>query len=163
MADPLLQGQYPMRGLYQALAVAAMCLQEQASTRPLIGDVVTALTYLASQTYDPSVHLAHSNRFGPSTPGRDKKERERRASDDQAGPRTSRQSSLKSPHRQDSPDTHLKDGWARVSNGALEDAGSGRKHHIDDWEKNDNGQRDSPGSGGRTPRRLHRASSSVHD
>ncbi|XP_078440504.1 protein kinase superfamily protein [Wolffia australiana] len=54
MADPLLQGLYPMRGLYQALAVAAMCLQEQAATRPLIGDVVTALSYLASQTYDPS-------------------------------------------------------------------------------------------------------------
>ncbi|GMI64601.1 hypothetical protein like AT5G18610 [Hibiscus trionum] len=53
MADPLLQGCYPMRGLYQALAVAAMCLQEQAATRPLIGDVVTALTYLASQTYEP--------------------------------------------------------------------------------------------------------------
>ncbi|GER56337.1 protein kinase superfamily protein [Striga asiatica] len=51
MADPLLQGRYPMRGLYQALAVAAMCLQEQAATRPLIGDVVTALSYLASQTY----------------------------------------------------------------------------------------------------------------
>ncbi|XP_010546918.1 PREDICTED: serine/threonine-protein kinase CDL1-like [Tarenaya hassleriana] len=54
MADPLLQGRYPMRGLYQALAVAAMCLQEQAATRPLIGDVVTALTYLASQSYDPN-------------------------------------------------------------------------------------------------------------
>ncbi|MFS7943683.1 putative protein kinase RLK-Pelle-RLCK-VIIa-1 family [Helianthus anomalus] len=53
MADPLLQGRYPVRGLYQALAVAAMCLQEQAATRPLIGDVVTALTYLASQPYDP--------------------------------------------------------------------------------------------------------------
>ncbi|XP_042412869.1 serine/threonine-protein kinase PBL27-like [Zingiber officinale] len=54
MADPLLQGRYPMRSLYQALAVAAMCLQEQAATRPLIGDVVTALSYLASQIYDPN-------------------------------------------------------------------------------------------------------------
>lgn len=54
MADPLLQGRYPIRGLYQALAVAAMCLQEQAATRPLIGDVVTALSYLASQIYDPN-------------------------------------------------------------------------------------------------------------
>ncbi|CAN6200390.1 unnamed protein product [Urochloa humidicola] len=53
MADPALEGQYPSRGLYQALAVAAMCVQEQPSMRPLIGDVVTALTYLASQTYDP--------------------------------------------------------------------------------------------------------------
>ncbi|KAL6006421.1 Serine/threonine-protein kinase pbs1 [Asimina triloba] len=54
MADPRLDGQYPPRGLYQALAVASMCLQEQATTRPLIADVVTALSYLASQTYDPN-------------------------------------------------------------------------------------------------------------
>ncbi|KAH7653057.1 Non-specific serine/threonine protein kinase protein [Dioscorea alata] len=46
MADPLLEGNYPVKGLYQALAVAAMCLQQEASTRPLIGDVVTALEYL---------------------------------------------------------------------------------------------------------------------
>lgn len=53
MADPVLQGQYPVRGLYQALAVAAMCVQEQPNMRPLIADVVTALSYLASQKYDP--------------------------------------------------------------------------------------------------------------
>lgn len=52
MADPVLQGQYPVRGLYQALAVAAMCVQEQPAMRPLIADVVTALTYLASQLYN---------------------------------------------------------------------------------------------------------------
>lgn len=59
-----------MRGLYQALAVAAMCLQEQAATRPLIGDVVTALSYLASQSYDPNAAGAHNSRAGggPSTP-----------------------------------------------------------------------------------------------
>ncbi|CAA0826527.1 Protein kinase superfamily protein [Striga hermonthica] len=50
MADPLLEGNYPAKGLYQALAVAAMCLQEEASTRPLIGDVVTALEFLAMRT-----------------------------------------------------------------------------------------------------------------
>ena len=60
MADPLLQGRYPMRGLYQALAIAAMCLQEQAATRPLIADVVTSLTYLASQTDDPNAACGHS-------------------------------------------------------------------------------------------------------
>ncbi|KDP26856.1 hypothetical protein JCGZ_18014 [Jatropha curcas] len=52
LADPLLQGRYPMRGLYQALAVASMCIQEQAAARPLIGDVVTALSYLANQAYE---------------------------------------------------------------------------------------------------------------
>ncbi|GAV92667.1 Pkinase domain-containing protein [Cephalotus follicularis] len=54
LADPQLRGRYPMRGLYQALAVASMCIQEQAATRPLIGDVVTALSYLANQAYDPN-------------------------------------------------------------------------------------------------------------
>jgi len=47
MADPMLEGQYPIKGLYQALAIAAMCLQEEADTRPLISDVVTALEFLS--------------------------------------------------------------------------------------------------------------------
>lgn len=47
MADPLLQGDFPVRGLNQAVAVAAMCLQEEATVRPLISDVVTALSFLA--------------------------------------------------------------------------------------------------------------------
>ncbi|CAA0811942.1 Probable serine/threonine-protein kinase RLCKVII [Striga hermonthica] len=55
MADPALEGRYPVRGLYQALAVAAMCVQEQPNMRPLIADVVTALNFLASQKYDPNV------------------------------------------------------------------------------------------------------------
>ncbi|OAY45947.1 probable serine/threonine-protein kinase PBL7 [Manihot esculenta] len=68
MADPLLQGQYPVRGLYQALAVAAMCVQEQPNMRPLIADVVTALTYLASQRYDPETQPVQAYRPGSSTP-----------------------------------------------------------------------------------------------
>ncbi|TVU15708.1 hypothetical protein EJB05_39246 [Eragrostis curvula] len=54
MADPGLAGRYPTRGLYQALAVASMCIQSEAASRPLIADVVTALSYLANQTYDPN-------------------------------------------------------------------------------------------------------------
>lgn len=46
-----------MRGLYQALAVASMCVQEQAAARPLIGDVVTALSYLANRSYDSTAQL----------------------------------------------------------------------------------------------------------
>ncbi|CAN6206412.1 unnamed protein product [Urochloa humidicola] len=68
LADPLLQGRYPKRGLYQALAVAAMCLQEQAASRPLIGDVVTALSYLASHPYDPNAPTTKDSRTCPSTP-----------------------------------------------------------------------------------------------
>jgi hypothetical protein len=72
MADPTLEGRYPSRGLYQALAVAAMCVQEQPTMRPVIGDVVTALSYLASQTYDPEVHGVHrtSRSTAPGTPPR---------------------------------------------------------------------------------------------
>ncbi|XVF77547.1 hypothetical protein PTKIN_Ptkin14bG0053800 [Pterospermum kingtungense] len=46
MADPLLDGNYSLKSLHQALAVAAMCLQEDAAARPLMSDVVTALEYL---------------------------------------------------------------------------------------------------------------------
>ncbi|KAH6770363.1 Protein kinase superfamily protein [Perilla frutescens var. hirtella] len=67
MADPMLQGQYPLGGLYQALAVAAMCVQEQPTTRPLMADVVTALTFLASQKYDPDTQTVRPI-LGSSTP-----------------------------------------------------------------------------------------------
>lgn len=49
MADPRLEGKYPEKGLHQALAIAAMCLQEEADTRPLISDIVTALEFLTPQ------------------------------------------------------------------------------------------------------------------
>ncbi|OVA18209.1 Protein kinase domain [Macleaya cordata] len=70
MADPALQGQYPVRGLYQALAVAAMCVQEQPTMRPLIADVVTALTYLASQAHNPQTESVQNSRMAPGTPPR---------------------------------------------------------------------------------------------
>lgn len=52
MADPLLEDKYPIKGLYQAIAMAAMCLQEEASTRPLISDVATALEYLLCENFE---------------------------------------------------------------------------------------------------------------
>ncbi|XP_022742467.1 probable serine/threonine-protein kinase PBL7 isoform X1 [Durio zibethinus] len=68
MADPMLQGQYPPRGLFQALAVAAMCVQEEPNMRPLIADVVTALTYLASQKFKPDTHPLKGSPLAPGTP-----------------------------------------------------------------------------------------------
>lgn len=56
MVDPLLQGHFPLRCLHQAIAITAMCLQEQPKVRPLIGDIVVALEYLASQSSTPEVH-----------------------------------------------------------------------------------------------------------
>ncbi|XP_051224230.1 probable serine/threonine-protein kinase PBL7 isoform X1 [Lolium perenne] len=68
MADPLLRGRFPKRGLYQALAIAAMCLQEKARNRPLIREVASALSYLSSQTYDRHDASARSHLVGPSSP-----------------------------------------------------------------------------------------------
>ncbi|KAM7531785.1 hypothetical protein LguiB_035195 [Lonicera macranthoides] len=93
IADPMLQGQYPMRGLYQALAVAAMCVQEQPNMRPVIADVVTALTYLASQKYDPETQPVQSWRWSPSTPPRTKRDDDKRHNGSGSGserPRTRR-------------------------------------------------------------------------
>jgi hypothetical protein len=66
MADPVLEGKYPVKGLYQALAVAAMCLQEEADTRPLISDVVTALEFLAITKNEGAYEedSAHADRDG---------------------------------------------------------------------------------------------------
>lgn len=78
MADPMLSGQYPSRGLYQALAVAAMCVQEQPNMRPVIADVVTALSYLASQRYDPGSNIPHSSPGSASTPPRINRDSDRK-------------------------------------------------------------------------------------
>ncbi|XP_034690297.1 probable serine/threonine-protein kinase PBL26 [Vitis riparia] len=47
LADPHLQGNYPRRGLNQAVGIAAMCLQEEPAVRPLISDVVSVLSFLS--------------------------------------------------------------------------------------------------------------------
>ncbi|KAL3838487.1 hypothetical protein ACJIZ3_023078 [Penstemon smallii] len=47
MADPLLKSGFPVTSLNQAVGIAAMCLQEEPSVRPLISDVVAALSFLA--------------------------------------------------------------------------------------------------------------------
>ncbi|XP_024545563.1 probable serine/threonine-protein kinase PBL7 isoform X1 [Selaginella moellendorffii] len=153
MSDPLLQGRYPMRGLYQALAVAAMCLQEQAGTRPLIADVVTALNYLASQTYDPGVHPLSNSRLTPpsSREKREKdKEKERKlslatpaaaaaAGDDRGknngvhSPSVTAKSSAKS-----SPNVRVKD--EDSPRNLLEEAklhDSSKQREADDWEMYD--------------------------
>ncbi|CAD6273116.1 unnamed protein product [Miscanthus lutarioriparius] len=47
LVDPNLRGEYPEKDLSQAVGVAAMCLQEEASVRPYMSDAVVALGFLA--------------------------------------------------------------------------------------------------------------------
>lgn len=49
LGDPLLRSDFPKKSFNQAVAIAAMCLQEDATIRPLISDVVTALSCLPLQ------------------------------------------------------------------------------------------------------------------
>lgn len=55
LADPLLEGNFPVKCFNQAVAIAAMCLQGDASMRPLMRDVVTALSYLGLGPHTGSV------------------------------------------------------------------------------------------------------------
>ncbi|KAK9726516.1 hypothetical protein RND81_05G220800 [Saponaria officinalis] len=48
LADPLLHGEFQPKGLNQAVAIASMCLQEEETVRPVMCDVVSALSYLTS-------------------------------------------------------------------------------------------------------------------
>uniref|UniRef100_A0A7N0UI72 non-specific serine/threonine protein kinase n=1 Tax=Kalanchoe fedtschenkoi TaxID=63787 RepID=A0A7N0UI72_KALFE len=159
MADPLLQGRYPMRGLYQALAVAAMCLQEQAATRPLIGDVVTALTYLASQAYDPNAQTSQNSR-GLSLP----RNRDDRMSivDGLDSPDGRGRSRLGSPStHKNSPDFRKNESAVNSINGAdlKIDTGGGseQKWGLDELDR-PGSQKDSPVGTARareTPRNRH--------
>ncbi|XP_051118787.1 probable serine/threonine-protein kinase PBL25 [Andrographis paniculata] len=67
LADPLLRGDYPRKSFNQAVAIAAMCLQEDASIRPFISDVVTALSCLPMQNEGESPPAATSEMMPESS------------------------------------------------------------------------------------------------
>ncbi|KAI3949728.1 hypothetical protein MKX01_040945 [Papaver californicum] len=71
LVDPLLQGRFPTRCLHHAIAITAMCLQEQPSFRPFISDVVVALEYLASQPYNSGSNTRTQSPSSSSTPSRE--------------------------------------------------------------------------------------------
>jgi len=55
MADPVLKREFLVTSLNQAVGVAAMCLQDEPMVRPLISDVVAALSFLAVAPPDAPV------------------------------------------------------------------------------------------------------------
>ncbi|RLM61515.1 hypothetical protein C2845_PM14G10430 [Panicum miliaceum] len=61
LADPLLRGDFPERDLKQAVAVAAMCLQDEASARPLMSDTAITLEYLAEAAASSAAPAASSS------------------------------------------------------------------------------------------------------
>ncbi|XP_051120902.1 probable serine/threonine-protein kinase PBL26 [Andrographis paniculata] len=65
LADPRLQGDFPNKSFNQAVAVAAMCLTEDADVRPLMRDVVIALSPLGGE---PAAELDFTNPTSPLQP-----------------------------------------------------------------------------------------------
>lgn len=68
LVDPVLDGQFSSRCLHHAVAVTAMCLQEQANFRPSMTDIVTALDYLLLQAQHSGKHKGGSKSSKRSTP-----------------------------------------------------------------------------------------------
>ncbi|KAK8457633.1 hypothetical protein SEVIR_3G219200v4 [Setaria viridis] len=58
LVDPLIKTEYPAKALNQVVAMAAMCLQEEDSVRPLMADVVMTLGFLTSMPPDPPAPVA---------------------------------------------------------------------------------------------------------
>ncbi|CAH8378450.1 unnamed protein product [Eruca vesicaria subsp. sativa] len=67
LADPLLRGEFAEKSLNQAIAVAAMCLHEEPIVRPLISDVVTALSFMTTETNSSSGFASGVLKFQPSS------------------------------------------------------------------------------------------------
>ncbi|GAB2298530.1 Probable serine/threonine-protein kinase pbl26 [Dionaea muscipula] len=61
LADPRLGNDFPVKGLNQAVAIAAMCLQEEETARPFMSDVVTALAFLSTGSHEVIDHSPQSD------------------------------------------------------------------------------------------------------
>lgn len=142
MADPLLKKAFPMTSLNQAVGVAAMCLQEEASVRPLFGDVVAALSFLAvASTEEPPVPTAPlKDTVGPSPddPERDASDSD---SDDQSSDSSSSSSSDHSDNEDEGEDTELQRAKSpRITNtrsSSIRSNTSSSSSDDDDNDKND--------------------------
>lgn len=95
MADPLLKGNYPDTSLNQAVGVAAMCLQDEPSVRPLIGDVVVALSFLATAPPQKAIP-ASAPTSTPSNKNEDCHSYQRNEEDNESISSDSRSSSMSS-------------------------------------------------------------------
>jgi len=65
LADPRLNKEFPVTGLNQAVGICAMCLQEESAVRPLVADLVAALSFLAMPQPIPPPAPATPDNFSP--------------------------------------------------------------------------------------------------
>ncbi|VFQ78861.1 unnamed protein product [Cuscuta campestris] len=142
MADPLLKKAFPMTSLNQAVGVAAMCLQEEASVRPLFGDVVAALSFLGVASTDeppvPTAQLKDTVGPPPDDPERDASDSD---SDNQSSDSSSSSSSDHSDNEDEGEDTELQRAKSpRITNtrsSSIRSNTSSSSSDDDDNDKND--------------------------
>lgn len=118
MADPLLKGNFPDTSLNQAVGVAAMCLQDEPSVRPLIGDVVVALSFLATApTAAPTSTPSNKNEDCHSHQGNEEEEEDNESisSHSRSSGMSSEDESVSVDYRQNSA-RESQDGRANESN-----------------------------------------------
>ena len=73
LVDPLIKKEYPAKALNQVVAMAAMCLQEEDSVRPLMADVVMTLGFLTAMPPDPPAPAApHAAAVAAPEPKKDR-------------------------------------------------------------------------------------------
>nr|XP_043615999.1 probable serine/threonine-protein kinase PBL26 [Erigeron canadensis] len=81
MADPQLKGAFPDKSLNQAVGVAAMCVQDDPSVRPMISDVVAALSFLTvTPVPQPQAQQESQPQTDPSPALKDDQNEENRSS-----------------------------------------------------------------------------------
>lgn len=51
LADPSLQGRYPLASFSHLATITSMCLQDQPHVRPIVADVIVALNHVATGSY----------------------------------------------------------------------------------------------------------------
>ncbi|XP_062085231.1 probable serine/threonine-protein kinase PBL25 [Humulus lupulus] len=117
LADPLLNGKFPEKDLNQAVAVAAMCLQEEPSARPLISDVLTTLSFLTTTpvecipapiptpTTEEAYEILDSERSSKPQEADNEEGQETNNSDHESGESSESEDSDSSENEDESPDT----------------------------------------------------------
>ncbi|XP_050383701.1 probable serine/threonine-protein kinase PBL24 [Argentina anserina] len=118
MADSLLNKQFPEKDLNQAVAIAAMCLQDEASVRPFMSDVVTTLSFLSTSPPPPAPVLDDTVQDGNSERGSEGVSNDD-GSDGEASDNESNRSSEhdRGHYANDSPDKDGNDGSLRQLSG----------------------------------------------
>ncbi|KAM7252878.1 hypothetical protein ACFE04_025496 [Oxalis oulophora] len=74
LADPRLHGNFHVRSFKYAVALAGMCLKEEAHSRPRIRDIVMALEYLSAKSSDHDLkHMGGNNARTTATASQEKR------------------------------------------------------------------------------------------